>query len=140
MKDTTEELKQQLLDRQLNPYCGYMRFITFLAFMPAFWYHAWWAIILVAIASATNAFWFPAPQSRDHFMTRAILGEMHWHTRASLVQKSIVNFLNLFPVFALVWTLWNNMLWESVLLASLVLIHRVSLLAYMARLGEEQGA
>lgn len=137
MKNTTEALKQVLLERQMNPYCGYMRFISFLAFLPAFWYHAWWAIILVAIMAITNIFWFPAPKTKKHFMTRAIIGEMHWYNRASVGQKAIVTFLNLFPVFALVWTLWNHMFWESVLLASLVLIHRISLLIYMAKLAEE---
>jgi len=70
--------------RHANPWSGILRNTALPALIVAFWsrlWLGWWAVIPIALAllwTWYNPRIFPAPQSLDHWMSKAVLGERVW--------------------------------------------------------------
>ena len=108
--------------RHANPWSGILRNTALPALIVAFWsrlWLGWWAVIPVAFAllwTWYNPRIFPAPQSLDHWMSKAVLGERVWLNRdvvpVPAYHRTVPNVLSAVAAIGLLFILWGVLMFD----------------------------
>jgi hypothetical protein len=98
--------------RHTNPLSGWTRVLAFFLIPIPIWFQNWYSLIGLLAFFAINPILFPEPKSKSNWMSKSILGEELW-TEKGVLQKdfpTLLNLLNGFFFFVLVFGAYNNLL------------------------------
>jgi hypothetical protein len=136
--------------RHANPWSVILRNTVLPALVFAFWsriWISWWAIIPVATAFLwiwINPRIFPAPQSLDHWSSKAVLGERVWLNRdvipVPVYHRTVPNILSVIAALGMVFVFWGVLtldIWPTVLGMVLVYCGKLWFLDRMVWLWED---
>ena len=108
--------------RHANPWSGILRNTALPALIVAFWsrlWLGWWAVIPIALAllwTWYNPRIFPAPQSLDHWMSKAVLGERVWlncdAVPVPVYHRKVPNVLSAVAAIGLLFILWGVLVFD----------------------------
>lgn len=108
--------------RHANPWSVILRFsvlpILILAFWSRLWF-GWWAIVPVTLAllwTWANPRIFSAPQSLDHWTSKAVLGERVWLNRDAVpvpvCHRTVPNVLSALSGTGMLFVFWGVLMFE----------------------------
>jgi len=120
--------------RHRNPWSSVTRMVLGCALLPALWHHAWSAILLLVLALMTNPFWFPPKPESDHFLARAITGQMLWLRKASRLEMALVASYGSAILLAVAWAFWTHQLVLGLIVSIMFAVYKAAYLWFMASL------
>jgi hypothetical protein len=136
--------------RHANPWSVILRFTVLPVLIGAFWSRSWlgwWAVVPIASAllwTGVNPRIFPAPQSLDHWTSKAVLGERIWMDRDAVpvpvYHRIVPNILSLISGTGMLFVLWGVLVldpWPTVFGTALVYLGKVWFLDRMVWLWED---
>ena len=136
--------------RHANPWSVILRNTALPVLIIAFWSRLWlggWSVIPVILALLWTWFnprIFPAPQSLDHWTSRAVLGERVWLNRdvvpIPLYHRIVPNILSAVSGTGMLFVLWGVLmfdLWPAVFGMALVYCGKLWFLDRMVWLWED---
>jgi hypothetical protein len=108
--------------RHANPWSVILRNTVLPILVFAFWsriWLGWWAVVPVAIAflwTWINPRIFPAPQSLNHWSSKAVLGERIWLNRdvvpVPLYHRTVPNILSVMSGLGMLFVFWGVLTFE----------------------------
>jgi len=103
--------------RHANPWSVILRFTVLPILILAFWsrlWLGWWAVVPIALGflwTWANPRIFPAPQSFDHWASKAVLGERVWLNRdivpVPMYHRTAPNVLSAVSGIGMLFVLWG---------------------------------
>ncbi len=122
-----------MMARMTNPWILWMRVVLLCALLPAVWFHAVAAIVVLSVVLVVHPWWFP-PREAHGWLGRVVAGTRRWFEQSSMLLVVVPVCLLLTAMFAgLMWALWMHELMLSVVLFAGVLTIKLGFLISFAR-------